>query len=136
MHRNAETNLQCVHRATYCQGYEASLTVHFYNMTGTAAAAASGGGGGAATQQEEEDTRAAVKAVMAGLALGSDGEADVAFGILRVPLMRHQRMALAWMLKREEAEPSGEELKEAWAITKGSTRLIQAWSFRLGKNST
>ena len=81
-------------------------------MTGTAAAAAAaaGGGGGAATQQEEEDTRAAVKAVMAGLALGCDGEADVAFGILRVPLMRHQRMALAWMLKREEAEPAGELL--------------------------
>lgn len=63
---------------------------------------------GAATQQEEDDTRAAVRAVMAGLALASDGEADVPSGSLRVPLMKHQRMALDWMLKREAAEPAGE----------------------------
>ena len=64
--------------------------------------------GGATSQQEDDDTRAAVRAVMAGLALAGDGDADVASGALRVPLMKHQRMALAWMLKREEAEPAGE----------------------------
>ena len=51
--------------------------------------------------------RAAVQAVMAGLAMDAEAETDVLSGTLRVPLMQHQRMALAWMLKREAAQPAG-----------------------------
>eukprot|EP00850_Spirogloea_muscicola_P026553 SM008221S22590 [mRNA] locus=s8221:1:599:- [translate_table: standard] len=46
---------------------------------------------------------------MEGLALGEGaGEADVAPGTMTVPLMKHQRLALAWMEKRESgAYPAG-----------------------------
>eukprot|EP00850_Spirogloea_muscicola_P026338 SM006805S21028 [mRNA] locus=s6805:36:708:+ [translate_table: standard] len=57
----------------------------------------------------EHQTSLALRGVMEGLALGEGaGEADVAPGTMTVPLMKHQRLALAWMEKRESgAYPAG-----------------------------
>ncbi|KAK9822145.1 hypothetical protein WJX74_010771 [Apatococcus lobatus] len=49
-----------------------------------------------------EDTQAALKAAVEGLAMsGGLEERQATPGMLLVPLLRHQRMALAWMSRRE-----------------------------------
>lgn len=45
--------------------------------------------------------QAALRAALEGLQMTGGQECDAPAGRLAVPLMRHQRLALAWMLQRE-----------------------------------
>ena len=47
--------------------------------------------------------QAALKAAVEGMELCGEGEAEPPEGSMRVRLMRHQRLALHWMLAREAA---------------------------------
>ncbi|KAL0027476.1 hypothetical protein WJX77_004115 [Trebouxia sp. C0004] len=57
----------------------------------------------------EHDTKAALRAALEGLQMSGGQELNVPAGRMAIPLMRHQRLALAWMLHRERtaANPRG-----------------------------
>ena len=81
---------------------------------GSGAPRAAGGARAASAAAEDTDggVQAALKGVMDALAgdRGAAGgsAADVQEGLMRVPLMRHQRIALQWMLQREGSrKPKG-----------------------------
>lgn len=66
-------------------------------------AAAAGPSGGAAGQAAPDapDNRAAMQAVVDALSVCSSEPADPPEGALKVSLLRHQRLALGWLLARE-----------------------------------
>ncbi|KAL0049899.1 hypothetical protein WJX82_000239 [Trebouxia sp. C0006] len=57
----------------------------------------------------EHDTKAALRAALEGLQMSGGKELNAPAGRMAIPLMRHQRLALAWMLHRERtaANPRG-----------------------------
>ncbi|KAK9831907.1 hypothetical protein WJX81_008001 [Elliptochloris bilobata] len=77
-------------------------------------AGSSGGGGGAGRPlahptHSEADVQAALRAAVESLEMCGEGEREPPRGLMTTPLMRHQRLALDWMLRREapRARPVG-----------------------------
>lgn len=65
-------------------------------------------GTGGARQDVDPTTSSALIGVMEGLQVGHlQEEANVPEGLLRMPLLKHQKLALAWMEKRESSYPAG-----------------------------
>ncbi len=67
--------------------------------------------GGVQCERGRRAPQAALRAAVEGLEMcgGGEAEREPPAGLLGVPLMRHQRLALAWMLRREAlgAKPLG-----------------------------
>lgn len=59
----------------------------------------------AATPEPDQTTQAAIRAVLEGLQMHGEDETDPPAGSLRIGTLRHQKLALNWMLKREGALP-------------------------------
>jgi hypothetical protein len=75
-----------------------------------------------ASSGEGADTRAAVRAAIEGLQMSADaGEREPPPGALRVPLLCHQKVALAWMCKREAGQPAGELASTGSVLRLGSS---------------